>query len=69
MNLNDYIDEPLKNRVKRPPTTKGLKELVRLIHRNEFNNALVHHRHLRQIGIRRGVIDEDLNIIQPLKGD
>lgn len=62
--LDDYVNNATKMHIKKHP--KCLDELIRLIRYNAFNPSNPNHVRWKNVGIKYGYIDNDLNI---LKGD
>lgn len=60
--LDDYVNNATKLRVKKP--LKCIPTLLSLIQSNQFDYSNPRHIRMKNIGVKYGYIDEDLNILK-----
>lgn len=64
MTLTDKINNPLKRHHKRPSVSA--QKIIRLIRTNNYNPSDKLHVRMKNIAIKQGYIDEELNIIKEI---
>ena len=60
--LDDYVNNATKMHIKK--TLKCIPTLLTLIRTNTFDRSNPRHVRMKNIGIKNGYIDEDLNILK-----
>ena len=60
--LDDYINNPMK--LHKRKFIKSIPTLLNLIRTNKFNHSNPRHVRMKNVGIKYGYIDQDLNILK-----
>ena len=64
MTLTDKINNPLKRHHKKKSTSA--QQIIKLIRTNSYNPSNKLHVYMKNVAIRQGYIDEELNIIKEI---
>lgn len=65
--LDDYINNPLKLRKKRKIKTTASKKIIKIIRTGLYDPSDMMHVRMKNIAVRQGYIDEQLNILKEVK--